>query len=171
MSFRFGHEIVRLLRAIALTLRRNELLKIAKFLVIATLAIAPVLANVVPASAQAPAASPAMPQNWDSKIPLPPGAVLLSSTVPKTGVVYSADWSVKGDYKELVDFYEKELPKAGFAMGPKVAIPARKVYNRNFTEVGNLDSVVISPDPKDSSKFIVHIAWTPNAGKAKSATP
>ena len=147
------------------------MLKIAKFLVVATLTLAPVLANVVPASAQAPAASPAMPQNWDSKIPLPPGAVLVGSTVPKVGVVYSADWSVKGDYKELVDFYEKELPKAGFAMGPKVAIPARKVYNRNFTEVGNLDSVVISPDPKDPSKFIVHIAWTPNAGKAKAATP
>jgi hypothetical protein len=149
----------------------GKLVKIAKYLAIASLMIA--LAPAVDVLAQAPAAvsSSAMPQNWDAKIPLPPGAVLVDSSVPKTGVVYAANFSVKGDYKELVDFYEKELPKAGFSMGPKVAIPARKVYNRNFTEVGNLDSVVISPDPNDPSKFIVHIAWTPNAGKPAPKTP
>jgi hypothetical protein len=151
----------------------GKLVKIAKYLALASLMIAPTLVPGIEARAQAPAAvaSPAMPQNWDAKIPLPPGAVLVDSTVPKVGVVYSANWAVKGDYKELVDFYEKELPKAGFSLGPKVAIPARKVYNRNFTEVGNLDSVVISPDPKDPSRFIVHIAWTPNAGKQAPKTP
>jgi hypothetical protein len=150
------------------------LVKVVKFLAIATtLLIASIPATRVPALAQAPAqpASPAMPQNWDSSIPLPPGAVLISSSMPKVGVVSAADFAVKGDYKELVDFYETELPKAGFSLGPKVAIPARKVYNRNFSSRANLDSVVVSPDPKDPSKLTLHIAWTPEAPKAKSSSP
>ena len=149
-------------------------MKIARLLGIAALVIAlPVCARgyAFAQSTPAGAASPAMPENWDPSIPLPPGAVLLSSSVPKTGVVHSADFSVKGDYKELVDFYEKELPKAGFSMGPKVAVPARKVYNRNFTKGDNLDSVVVSPSTQDPSKFSVHFAWTPDEAKPKSSTP
>ena len=149
-------------------------MRIAEFLAIAILMIALALGTHAPAfAAPSPDASssPTMPQNWDYRIPLPAGAELRDSSVPKIGVVYAANFAVKGGYKELVDFYEKELPKAGFVLGPKVAIPARKVYNRNFTEVGNLDSVVVSPDPKDPSKFIVHIAWTPNAGKPAAKAP
>jgi hypothetical protein len=142
--------------------------KIAKFLAIATLMIAPMLGMRALSFAEP---SPAMPQNWDSNIPLPPGAVLMTSSVPKSGMVYAADFSVKGDYKELVDFYEKELPKAGFAMGPKVAVPARKVYNRNFNKGGMMDSVVISPIAQDPSRFSVHFAWMPEAAKPASKAP
>jgi hypothetical protein len=147
--------------------------KIANFLMVATLLVACMVATRAPALAQAPvaAASPAMPQGWDSRIPLPPGAVLVSSSVPNVGVVYSADFAVKGDFKELVDFYEVELPKAGFAMGPKVLIAARKVYNRNFSTGGGLDSVVISPNPSDPSKFNVHIAWSHSGAKSAPKAP
>jgi len=103
----------------------------------------------------------AMPPKWDARIPLPKGAVLVSSTEPKSGVVYSADFTAPGTYKELVDFYETELPKAGFKMGPKVAVAARKVYNRTFTYTDILDSVVISPSSADPSKLTIHVAYTP----------
>jgi len=132
---------------------------------IAVLMFTPMLGVRTLAYAQgAPAAeaSPAMPQGWDPKIPMPPGAVLLNSSVPKTGVVYAADFKVKGSYKELMDFYETELPKAGFMMSSKVAIPARKVYNRNFASGGRLDSVVITPNAGDPSTFNLHIAWSPD---------
>lgn len=125
----------------------------------------------IPAFAQTGTPSQAMPQEWDSRIPLPPGAVLVKSTVPKNGgVVCSADFLVKGDYKELVDFYETQLPKAGFDMGPKVAVPARKVYNRSFIRNNLLDSVVVVPDEHDPSKFSIRIAWTPQSA-AKPAAP
>lgn len=121
--------------------------------------------------APAASSSPALPQGWDTSIPLPSDAVLLNSTVPKAGVVYAADFAAKGTYKELVDFYEKELPKAGFAMGPKVAIAARKVYNRNFSRGGNLDSVVITPSTTDPSKVNIHFAWSSQTPAQKSAAP
>jgi hypothetical protein len=108
------------------------------------------------------AASPGtLPARWDKRIPLPPGAVLLSSTTPKEGVVYSADFAAPGSYDELVKFYEAQLAKAGFKMGPRVAIPARKVYNRTFTWTDILDSVVITPSTADPSKMNVHITYTP----------
>jgi len=119
-----------------------------------------------PAMAESGAAGAnATPPKWDSRIPLPKGAVLISSTAPKAGVVYSADFAAPGSYKELVDFYESELPKAGFKMGPKVAVPARKVYNRTFTYTDILDSVVISPSSSDPSKLTIHIAYTPPPSK------
>jgi hypothetical protein len=146
------------------------LVKFAKFLTIATVMVALSVCTRGHAFAQpapAAAASPAMPEKWDAKIPLPPGAVLIGSTVPKEGVVYSADFLVAGDYKTLVDFYETELPKAGFSLGPKVAMAARKVYNRNFSHGDNLDSVVVSPSTQDPSKFSIHFAWTPTYMGAK----
>lgn len=127
---------------------------------------APALAQPAPASS-----SPALPEGWDSKIPLPSGAVLITSTVPKDGIVHSADFSVPGNYHDLVSFYETELPKAGFAMGPKVAVAARKVYNRTFNSQGGLDSVMVSPAAKDPSKFTVHVAWSAAQPKPKSSTP
>ena len=149
-------------------------MKLARLVAIAISMLAVMFASQVPADAQAApgaSASPALPQDWDPKIPLPPGVVLVGSSVPKTGVVYAADFKVKGEYKELVNFYETELPKAGFMMSSKVAIPARKVYNRNFAKGGRLDSVVITPMPDDPSSFDLHVAWSPQAAAAKASAP
>ncbi len=123
------------------------------------------------AAAPSPAVSaPTMPPQWDARIPLPKGATLISSTVPKAGVVYSADFTVPGDYNELVKFYETEIPKAGFTPGPKMAFAARKVYDRSFGTSDILDSVSISPSPTDPSKFIIRIAYTPPS-KSDAKTP
>jgi hypothetical protein len=147
--------------------------KIAKFVPLVLMIAFPTFASRYAFADATPTASSAvaMPEHWDANIPLPPGAVLLNSSVPKTGVVHAADFSVPGDYKGLVDFYETELPKAGYSLGPKVAVPARKVYNRNFSKGDMLDSVVISPMPNDPSKFSVHFAWTPDAAKRKPPAP
>lgn len=102
-----------------------------------------------------------MREQWDSRIPLPKGAVLTSSTKPSQGVVYSADFVVPGDYKELVNFYEREIPKAGFKLNSKVAVPARKVYNCSFGRQDILDSIVISPRADDPSKYSLRITYTP----------
>lgn len=117
-------------------------------------------------SAWAAASASATPPDWDARIPLPKGATLVSSTQPSKGVVYSAEFTAPGDYKSLVDFYETEIPKAGFTMGPKVAVPARKVYNRSFSKESVLDSVVIAPSPSDPSKFSIHITYTPLGKKS-----
>jgi hypothetical protein len=136
---------------------------LTRLLVVAAILIASAWAPVpVHAAEPSAAASPgALPPHWDKRIPLPPGAVMLSSTTPKEGVVYSADFAAPGSYDELVKFYETELAKAGFKMGPKVAIPARKVYNRTFTWTDILDSVVITPSTADPSKMNVHVTYTP----------
>jgi hypothetical protein len=102
-----------------------------------------------------------MPAKWDSRIPLPKGAVLISSTQPTKGVVYSADFRVAGDYKELVDFYQTAIPKSGFEMGPKAAVPARKVCNFSFNTATSLDSVLITPDAAHPGSFILHISYVP----------
>lgn len=102
-----------------------------------------------------------MPEQWDPRIPLPKGAVLTSSTKPSHGVVYSADFVVPGDYKELVNFYEREIPKAGFKLNSKVAVPARKVYNCSFGRQDILDSIVISPRADDPSQYSLRITYTP----------
>jgi len=120
--------------------------------------------------APAAASSPAVPEGWDPNLPLPAGAVLQNSTVPKTGVVYSADFIVKGDFKDLMNFYETNLPKAGYQMSSKVAMPARKVYNRNFARGGRLDSVDLTPNAKDPSSFDLHIVWSPQIASAPAAT-
>lgn len=135
---------------------------IRPLLVAAILAACAWTAAPVHAAEPSAAASPGtLPPKWDKRIPLPPGAVLLSSTTPKEGVVYSADFAAPGSYDELVKFYETQLAKAGFKMGPKVAIPARKVYNRTFTWTDILDSVVITPSTADPSKMNVHVTYTP----------
>jgi hypothetical protein len=148
------------------------LVKLAKFFAAAIFIVAAMAAlpSFVDAqAAPAPASSSALPQGWDAKIPLPAGATLVSSTAPKVGVVYSADFAVAGNFQELMDFYERELPRAGFGLSSKVAIPARKVYNRNFVRGGALDSVVISPSTTDPSKFNVHIAWSPQPAQPKAS--
>ena len=149
-------------------------MKIARFVAIAILMFGFLGTGYSPLHAQgAPAAasSPVIPQGWDPNIPLPPGAVLQSTTQPKTGVVYSADYIVKGDFKDLMNFYETNLPKAGFQMSSKVAMPARRVYNRNFARGGRLDSVDLTPNAKDPASFDVHIVWSPQAATTPVATP
>jgi hypothetical protein len=152
----------------------GHLVKIARLLAIAILMLALMVAtrpSVYAQTAPAASASTKLPQGWDPNIPLPPDAVLLNSTVPKSGVVYSADFAVKGDFKDLMAFYETNLPKAGFQMSSKVAMPARKVYNRNFTRGGRLDSVVLTPGTNDPSAFNLHFAWSPQAAMPPAATP
>lgn len=149
-------------------------MKIAKFLAIATLLVAPLLATRAPTFAEAsPAAatSEARPESWDAKIPLPPGAVLIDSTAPKAGVVHSANFAVTQGYDDLVKFYQSELPKAGFAVGPKLAAPARKVYDLSFLKGDMLDNLTISPSAKDPSKMNLHIAWTPDALTKPASKP
>lgn len=133
-------------------------MKIAGFAAVATLTILLIGAAWAQGTTK-------LPEGWDSKIPLPPGVELVSSSVPKKGAVYSADFKVKGNFKDLMNFYETELPKAGFEMSSKVANPARQVYNRNFLRAGSLDSVVITPDQQDPSEFSLHVAWTPTVTK------
>jgi hypothetical protein len=147
--------------------------KIAKSLVLVALLFAsPIWAQTPdhPAPNAAASSTAAMPPNWDPRIPLPKGAVLTSSTAPKVGVVYSADFTVTGTYDELVKFYDEEMPKSGFKLGPKVAIPARKVYNRSFSQPEILDSILIRP-ADDPSKFVIHIAYTPPSAKKKATAP
>ena len=120
----------------------------------------------------APSASSkhAFPQGWDSTIPLPPDAVLLGSTVPQKRGVYTADFSAKGTYPQLVDFYEKGLPKAGFTLGPKTGMATRKVYNLSFKRGGSLNNVVITPNLSDPTKFNLHFAWSPQTSVKKPGT-
>jgi hypothetical protein len=134
---------------------------ITRLLIVAAFAIAAFIS--IPAmAADAPAKGPGvLPPKWDNRIPLPKDFELLDSTVPKEGVVYSADFYAPGSYDDLVSFYEKGLAKEGFKLGPKVAMPARKVYNRTFTWTDILDSVVITPATGDPSKMNIHITYTP----------
>jgi hypothetical protein len=141
-------------------------MKLSAIAIVGVLLIASPLPMRAPDALAAAEASSKMPPDWDARIPLPKGATLVSSTQPNKGVVYSAEFTAPGDYKELVDFYEKEIPKAGFTLGPKVAVPARKVYNRSFMKEKVLDSVVIAPSPSDPSKFSIHITYTPLGKKS-----
>jgi len=143
----------------------GENVKISLLAVVAALLIAnPLFVRSTYAWAAASASS--LPPDWDARIPLPKGATLVGSTQPSKGVVYSAEFTAPGDYQELVDFYEKEIPKAGFTLGPKVAVPARKVYNRSFSKEKVLDSVVIAPSQNDPAKFSIHITYTPLGKKS-----
>ena len=149
-------------------------MRVARFLtatmMVASIVAAHRLAFALPTPSAV--ASHALPQGWDSTIPLPPAAVMTSSTVPKKkGETYSADFSAKGTYPELVSFYEKGLPKAGFTMGPMSARAARKVYNRSFARGGHLNSLVITPNLSDRTKFNLHFVWSPQTSAKKSSAP
>jgi hypothetical protein len=135
-----------------------------------TIALAAATAALIwvgaPARAEAPQpeakASPAAlpqgtPKEWDTRIPLPPGAEV-AKVLPPGGVVHSVEFTVAGSYDKLVKFYEEQLPKHGFSLGPKVKNAARKVYNLNFSSGGNLDSVSIYPT-SDPSRFTVKISY------------
>ncbi len=110
-----------------------------------------------PSAAQTGAAPAGVPKQWDDQLPLPPDAKL-TKEYPVAGVLHSAEFLVPGSFDGLVKFYEEQLPKHGYQLGPKVKNAARKVYNVNFTSKGRLDSVSIYPTA-DPGKFTVKVSY------------
>ena len=135
------------------------------------------LGSVVLASEESPAAkaSPAghhlfhkkgpagLPSKWDRRIPLPDGATV-KLVRPPVEAAQTVEFSVPGDYDHTVAFYQEQLPKAGFELGPTVKVPARKVFNLNFTRAGVQDTLSIFPDKTDPSKLAMRIVYTPEKG-------
>lgn len=103
-----------------------------------------------------------MPDKWDSRIPVPARSTLLSETPPHAGSdVYSAEFLASRGYTDTVAFYEAELPKAGFTMGPKTANSQRKLYQRTFTDGTVRDKLNIHTRPGDNRGLItIHIEYT-----------
>jgi hypothetical protein len=103
-----------------------------------------------------------MPAKWDARIPVPPKATMLSETPPHAGSdVYSAEFLAPRSYDDTVAFYEAELPKAGFKMGPKTANSQRKLYRRTFTDGTVRDKLNIHTRPGDNRGLItIHIDYT-----------
>jgi hypothetical protein len=103
-----------------------------------------------------------MPAKWDARIPLPPKSTPLSSSSPHPGDnVYRAEFLAPRSYHATVEFYESELPKAGFSMGPKTAIATRKLYQRTFTDGTVTDKLSIHTRPGDNSGLItIQIDYT-----------
>ena len=126
------------------------------------------LLTIAPAHAQLLFGPSKMPPNWDARIPVPPRATLLSSTPPHAGSdVYSAEFLAPRSYDDTVAFYETELPKAGFTMGPKTANAQRKLYQRTFTDGTVKDKLNIHTRPGDNRGLItIQIDYTlpPGAG-------
>ena len=81
-----------------------------------------------------------LPKKWDKKIPIPPGAVV-AVVNPPSGIVQTVEFSAPGEFDGLVNFYNSELTKAGFQLGPHVEVPTRKAYNLNFSKASVQDSV------------------------------
>jgi len=103
-----------------------------------------------------------MPPKWDARIPVPPKSTLLSSTPPHLGgSVYSAEFLAPRSYHDTVDFYETQLAKAGFTMGPKTASISRKLYQRTFTDGTGRDKLTIHTRPGDNRGLLtIHIEYT-----------
>lgn len=132
------------------------LIALAAFLV-TTPAIAADHPQPSASASQANSLPAGMPKEWDQRLPLPPGAQV-AKIYPPAGVIHSVEFTVPGSFDELVKFYEEQIPKHGFHIGPKVKNAARKVYNLNFTSKGVLDSVSIYPT-QDPGKFTVKISY------------
>jgi hypothetical protein len=49
-----------------------------------------------------------------------------------------------------VDFYETELPKAGFTMGPETASTLHRLYQRTFTDGAVRNRLTIHTRPGDN---------------------
>jgi hypothetical protein len=103
-----------------------------------------------------------MPAKWDARIPVPPRSTLLSSARPNPGhEVYSAEFLAPRSYHETVDFYQTELPKAGFTMGPKTANVSRRLYQQTFTDGTVRDKLTIHTRPGDDRGLLtIHIRYT-----------
>ena len=103
-------------------------------------------------------------RKWDKTIPIPPGAVVASATAPATeksplGIVHTVNFIVPGDFDGLIKFYNTELPKAGFRLGPQVKVPARKAYDLNFSKASVQNTLTIAPDAKDPAKFDLRVIY------------
>jgi hypothetical protein len=99
-----------------------------------------------------------LPKKWDKKIPIPPGAVV-TAVKPPSGIIQTVDFRVPGEFDGLINFYNSELTKAGFQLGPHVEVPARKAYNLNFSKASVQNTVSIYPDSTDPSQFTVRILY------------
>ena len=86
-------------------------------------------------------------------------------------MVHSANFAVTQDYKELVDFYLKELPEGQIRRRTEARRSCAQSLDLSFLKGDMLDNLTISPSDKDPSKMNVHIAWTPDSAKKKAATP
>lgn len=104
-----------------------------------------------------------LPSHWDKRIPLPTG-VAVKNVKPPAGAAQAVEFSAPDDYDKTVAFYKEALPKAGFQLGPEVKVPARKVYNVNFTRANVQDTLSIFPDGSDPSKVMMRIVYTPEKG-------
>ncbi len=111
-----------------------------------------------------------LPKKWDKTIPIPPGAVVASAKSPAeaqpsskakqpAGIVHTVNFTVPGDFDGLIKFYNTELPKAGFQLGPHVTVSARKAYDLNFSKASVQNTLTITPDAKDPSKFNVRVIY------------
>jgi hypothetical protein len=135
--------------------RRITLIVIATGLLTAALVSAP------RARAQLLFGPSKMPDKWDSRIPLPPKSTLLTSSGPHEGDNYSAEFLGPRSYHDTVKFFEIELPKAGFTMGPVTASPKRKLYQRIFTDGTVKDKLTIHTRPGDNLGLItIQIEYT-----------
>ncbi len=99
-----------------------------------------------------------LPKHWDKKIPIPPGSTV-STVKPPVGIVQAVEFDSPGDFDTLINFYNTELPKAGFDLGPHVKVPARRAYNLNFSKASVQDTVSIYPDSEDPTKFNVKVVY------------
>jgi hypothetical protein len=104
-----------------------------------------------------------LPNHWDKRIPLPPGAAV-TDVKPPVGAAQTVEISSPLDYDKTVAFYREGLPKAGFQLGPELKVPARKVYNLNFTRASVQDTLTVFPDKADPSKMKMRIVYTPEKG-------
>ena len=112
-----------------------------------------------------------MPAKWDPRIPVPPNAALLSSTAPRPGGnVYSAEFLAPRSYHATVAFYETELPKAGFTMGPETASTHHRLYQRTFTDGTVRNKVTIHTRPGDNRGLLtITIQYTLPPGAESSS--
>ena len=104
-----------------------------------------------------------LPSHWDKRIPLPTG-VAVKNVKPPAGAAQAVEFSAPDDYDKTVAFYKEALPKAGFQLGPEVKVPARKVYNVNFTRANVQDTLSIYPESNEPSKMMMRIVYTPEKG-------
>jgi hypothetical protein len=108
-----------------------------------------------------------LPHKWDKRIPLPDGA-MVKVVKPPAGAGQAVEFSTPGDLDHTVAFYKDALPKAGFALGPEIKVPARKAYSLNFMRAGVQDTLAIFPDKTDPSKLAMRIVYTPEKGWVRS---
>jgi len=104
-----------------------------------------------------------LPHKWDKRIPLPEGTSV-KEVKPPSGAAQTVEFSAPGGFDQIVAYYREALPKAGFQLGPEVKVPARKVYNLNFSRAGVQDTLTIFPDRSDSSRLSMRIVYTPEKG-------